>query len=482
MAIVGIFNRIRYIVTLTFLLSILQHVLRVTSTTATEGIFEEIPSTNISIPLFLIDKSYMAYIYVGTSFPSLEHDKPYSAQKKIVIVDTGSKNLVLPCKPCKQCGGNHFSPYPYDLEESSTDTTPKCHEGCVFKTSKPCTIHPMNKLWKSDKCEFHQKYSEGSVITGFEVNDWVWFGPDDERNSVDFYMQYGIFHTFGCQTKENGMIRDQYADGVFGLGLLQYDDDDRDRRNQYVHFVNTMLKNRLVHHFAFSMCLSKDAGILSLGGTSLHPYTDDLQNNTIMQRQPRHLQRMIFEPLRKSTYYKVKVRSFFVGKERVNININIDHYDDDDDDDDDTDSRETINAFNDERGTIIDSGTTESYFPEALAEPFREAWKKARGGAGPATEYDDESHLFSFEEFSSLPVITIVLSHGYKWNIEPRYYASTDELDIDFERGWEGKVEFEFQLNFDESKGCVLGANVMMGHDILFDLSQQRVGIAKSIC
>lgn len=460
------------------LLHILQHVSFI-SATKISGIFEDIPSTNISIPLYSIDNSYMAYIYIGTSMSSLDQETSNSAQKKLVIVDTGSKNLVLPCKPCKFCGKNHFSPYPYDMKESSTDITLKCYEGCTFPTSKECTKSFFSEKMNFHKCEFRQKYSEGSIIKGFEVNDWVWFGLPDERKSVDFYMQYGVFHTFGCQTKETGLIREQYADGVFGLGLLRLDNDyKKERKKEHVHFVKTMYQNRLVNHVAFSICLSKDAGILSLGGTSLRSNTDTLPDRNTLQNQPRHLEPMAFEPLRKSSYYKIKVKSFYVGDQKVDLHISID----DDEDDDDTD-KSAENPFNDGRGTIIDSGTSESYFPKVVAEPFRDAWEKSMTRGDSAKEYDDdESHIYSFEDFTSLPNITIVLSHGYEWVIEPRYYLSTDEKDIDFERGWDGEIEFDFQIHFVESKGCVLGANAMIGHDILFDLSHQRVGIAKSIC
>jgi hypothetical protein len=328
---------------------------------------------------------------------------------------------------------------------------------------------------KFNKCEFHQKYSEGSMIKGFEVNDWVWFGSLDERKSVDFYMQYGVFHTFGCQTKETGLIHDQYADGIFGLGLLRYDDDNMDANTSHDHFVKTMYKNRLVNHIAFSICLMEDDGILSLGGTSLHLYTDILQQGMNVPNQPRHLERMTFEPLRKSSYYKVKIKSFFVGDEQVDLDVSMD------DDDDNTDEP-AKNPFNEGKGTIIDSGTSKTYFPKVLAEPFRKAWGKSRRREGFSEDYDDESQSYSFEEFSSLPDLTIVLSHGYEWVIEPRYYLLAEEKDIDLELGWKGKIEFEFQLQFDEPIGCILGANAMMGYDILFDLSQQRVGIAKSIC
>jgi hypothetical protein len=38
------------------------------------------------------------------------------------------------------------------------------------------------------------------------------------------------------------------------------------------------------------------------------------------------------------------------------------------------------------------------------------------------------------------------------------------------------------RLYFSESYGGVLGANFMMGHDIFFDVENQRVGFAESEC
>ena len=83
----------------------------------------EIPQTSFSVPLFAAHQSHHAYIYIGSP-----------AQRRLVIVDTGSITLVLPCNPCRRCGKNHFSANYFSLEMSTTDIVSPCSD-CVFPSN-----------------------------------------------------------------------------------------------------------------------------------------------------------------------------------------------------------------------------------------------------------------------------------------------------------------------------------------------------------
>ena len=80
----------------------------------------QIPHTTYSVPLFAAHQSHHAYIYIGSP-----------AQRRLVIVDTGSKVLVFPCDPCRKCGRSHFSADFFSLATSTTDITSPCDD-CVF--------------------------------------------------------------------------------------------------------------------------------------------------------------------------------------------------------------------------------------------------------------------------------------------------------------------------------------------------------------
>lgn len=81
----------------------------------------QLPRTDFAFPLFAARDSHHIHVYIGSP-----------PQRRIVIVDTGSRLLVFPCHPCNQCGTKHVSGGYFDPEISSTDSTNDCNQ-CVFK-------------------------------------------------------------------------------------------------------------------------------------------------------------------------------------------------------------------------------------------------------------------------------------------------------------------------------------------------------------
>jgi hypothetical protein len=47
---------------------------------------------------------------------------------------------------------------------------------------------------------------------------------------------------------------------------------------------------------------------------------------------------------------------------------------------------------------------------------------------------------------------------------------------------WTGKRGFTSRIYVDEPHGAVLGANMMMGHDVYFDIANRRLGVARATC
>ena len=85
-----------------------------------------VPLTDLSVPLFETKYSHHVHVYVGSP-----------PQRRIVIVDTGSRVLVFPCEPCIHCGTNHVSKSYFDPKISSTDVRNDCYN-CVFR--KPASV------------------------------------------------------------------------------------------------------------------------------------------------------------------------------------------------------------------------------------------------------------------------------------------------------------------------------------------------------
>ena len=147
---------------------------------------------NAIIPLHAVKGSHHVHLYIGSP-----------PQRQVLILDTGSRLMAFTCQPCLDCG-KHVSPVYFDPDRSTT-TTIASSDHCLFEKST-------QKL--SGKCEFVQRYTEGSTLKAYEIEDVVWLGTDDENESIEEYMKLHTIFTFGCLTSEGGLFLTQYADGT----------------------------------------------------------------------------------------------------------------------------------------------------------------------------------------------------------------------------------------------------------------------------
>lgn len=127
------------------------------------------------------------------------------------IIDTGSDTLAFPCENCE--GGNCGS-----------------HQNTRFITSKSKTFNfdincNVKEYYRSNRiCEFRKKYAEGSTLKGFLADDYVKFKnsrPVNDYKLTKFNRKLKkdlkLMAEFGCTTKETGLFKSQYADGILGL-------------------------------------------------------------------------------------------------------------------------------------------------------------------------------------------------------------------------------------------------------------------------
>ncbi|KAL3805465.1 hypothetical protein ACHAW5_007137 [Stephanodiscus triporus] len=165
-------------------------------------------------------------------------------------------------------------------------------------------------------------------------------------------------------------------------------------------------------------------------------------------------------------------------------------------------------------GVIIDSGTTDTYLPHALLEPFEKAWEEALGGTGVMGKYDNDPREMTPEEVRSLPTILLVL-RGHEQsnavNVENAVVGMTrshadmfpsdnnlpeedpvSDVDVVVAIPPEHYMEESSQLPglytsrvyFTERYMAqpILGSNFLMGHEVLFDNGLGRIGFAESHC
>ena len=301
------------------------------------------------------------------------------------------------------------------------------------------------------------------------MEDICWLGTDNFEESMKIHMFLAVPLSFGCETEETGLIANQYADGMkyltlffhshhmplFNLIFWKYTTGIMGLSKAGDNIVTQMYNSQVLKHNAFSLCLTRSAGIMSIGGTVLsYPSNKHLEP---MQREPL---------LPRDHYYVVEIAVVHVG----NIMVG---------------TKKTIaNSFNSGKGTVIDSGTADMYLPSAISDEFQNAWKSI---IGDEKWLHNKAISYTYDDFQKLPNITFTLSKGYRWVIQPIQYmeeqfqAGTIKESI-INQGWEGLKTFTNRIYLDEPRGCVLGANAMYNHDILFDIENSRIGIASADC
>lgn len=388
---------------------------------------DSVPIASVTVPLHAKAGTHHAYIYVGSP-----------PQRQTLIVDTGSRIMAFPCEPCKQCG-KHASASYFDPALSTTDVPPKCGE-CHFPGAS-CD---------AGKCSLTQKYTEGSTWTAFELEDIIWLGTHDTDESIEHHLEFAVPFAFGCQISETGLFTTQYADGI--MGLMRHP----------ASIMDAIYNSGAIQRKAFSLCFTSTGGNMALGGTSSGVKHHEPMDYTALKRG--------------DGMYTVVVESVHVGDFLI------------------TKTRGLLGAFNTRKGTIIDSGTTDTYLPAQITDPFLKAWKRLTD-----VPFSNRKQQFSHESFHSLPVITFTFQGGVKITIRPESYMEAMEVKRekrlsvenmsnkndntnDVKVRWEGTRPFTNRIYVDEPIGAVLGANAMIGHDILFDIEGARIGIARADC
>ena len=380
------------------------------------------PAANVTVPLHAHSGTHHVHIYVGSP-----------PQRQTLIVDTGSRVMSFPCKPCRTCG-SHASPY-FDPAASTTYKSSRCGK-CLLEGISTCSLF-------GEQCELSQKYTEGSSWSASEVEDLVWLGTPDVLESVEDHMQLAVPFAFGCQTSSRGLFKKQYADGI--LGLARHD----------TSIVSAYYQAGAILRNAFSLCMTREGGHMSVGGSLPKKH---------------HLQPMQMTPItREHGWYSVEVDAIYVGDIMVA--------------DKNTKKGSLMKAVNSGKGCILDSGTTDTYLPSSLSKAFEAAVHNWTGGL---TDFSRRLRvkIYTFAQFQALPEITFVLANNATISIHPNNYMEgvlfqdgTEEV-----QSWKGTKQLTNRIYLEDKEGAVLGANALLGHDILYDVQGHQIGIAKAEC
>jgi hypothetical protein len=226
---------------------------------------------------------------------------------------------------------------------------------------------------------------------------------------------------------EKGLFENQYADGILGLAPHE------------TSIISKMFTVGAIPRNAFALCFSRLGGHLSLGGTPTHHHLEPMRYSNMTQNQGWY----------SLAVEQVKVGDIIIVKE------------------------DNSHIFAQGKGTILDSGTTDTFLPLAIAEFLANAWRTWSG-----LEYSNQARFYSFQEFELLPDISFTFSGNVTLIMTPEFFMEGVHDTIP----WRGKRELTNRIYADEPIGAVLGANAMSGYDVLFDVQDHRIGLARADC
>ncbi|WVZ00691.1 hypothetical protein V8G54_026760 [Vigna mungo] len=267
-------------------------------------------SHRIDVLLLLINLLYFTKVQLGT--PPVEF---------YVQIDTGSDVLWVSCNSCSGCpqtSGLQIQLNFFDPGSSSTSSLiacsdQRCNSG-IQSSDASCSS-------QNNQCSYTFQYGDGSGTSGYYVSDMMHLNTIFE-GSVTTNSTAPV--VFGCSNQQSGDLTksDRAVDGIFGFGQQEMS-------------VISQLSSQGIAPRVFSHCLKGDSsggGILVLGEI-VEP---NIVYTSLVPAQP---------------HYNLNLQSISVNGQTLQIDS-------------------SVFATSNNRGTIVDSGTTLAYLAEEAYDPF----------------------------------------------------------------------------------------------------------------
>ncbi|CAL5326184.1 unnamed protein product [Camellia sinensis] len=276
------------------------------------------------------------------------------------------------------------------------------------------------------QCVYDRQYAEMSSSSGVLGEDIISFG-----NESALAPQRAVF---GCENVETGDLYSQHADGIMGLGHGDLSVVDQ-------------LVDRGVISDSFSLCyggMDVGGGAMILGGISPPA-------NMVFSRS---------DPAR-SPYYNIELKEMHVAGKKLSLNPSV---------------------FDGKYGTILDSGTTYAYLPEAAFQAFKDAIVKELHSLkqirGPDPNYNDICFSGAGSDVSQLsktfPIVDMVFGNGQKLSLSPENYLFRHS-----------KAHGAYCLGiFQNGKDptTLLGGIVVRNTLVMYDREHEKIGFWKTNC
>ncbi|XVF56402.1 hypothetical protein PTKIN_Ptkin06aG0117900 [Pterospermum kingtungense] len=362
---------------------------------------------------------------VGLYFAQIRLGNP--SKEYYVQVDTGSDILWVNCAGCDKCPTKSdlgLELTLYDPKKSSTSSLVYCdHDFCTSTYDGPLPG------CKPDlQCQYNVVYGDGSSTAGYFVKDAI------QLQQVTGNLQTGYTNgtvIFGCGAKQSGELgtSSEALDGILGFGQA-----NSSMISQLAAAGN--VKRMFAH------CLDNisGGGIFAIGDI-ISPKV----NTTPMVPNQVH--------------YNIVLKAIEVGSDQLQLSTSI------------FDSGE-------QKGTIVDSGTTLAYLPSRIYEPLMNKIL-SRQPALKLHTVEDQFTCCNFDKNvdDGFPVVKFHFEGSLVLVVYPHEYLFQIREDI-WCFGWQNSG----MESKDGSEMILLGDLVLSNKLVIYDIENQTIGWTEYDC
>ncbi|XP_050379859.1 uncharacterized protein LOC126797243 [Argentina anserina] len=348
-----------------------------------------------------------------------------------LILDTGSDLNWIQCAPCYDCfeqNGPH-----YDPKDSTSFSNIGCHDPKCQLVSSPEPPQPCKA--ENQTCPYFYWYGDSSNTTGDFALETFTVNLTSPAGKAEYRKVENVM--FGCGHWNRGLFHG--AAGLLGLGRGPLSFASQ-LQSLYGHSFSYCLVDRNSDtNVSSKLIFGEDKALLS------HP-----------QLNYTSLVAGIDNPV--DTFYYVQIKSILVGGEVVKIP-------------EDAWKLSSEGAG----GTIIDSGTTLSYFADPAYEIIKEAFLKKIKGYPVVKDFPvlDPCYNVSGVEKLELPEFAIVFADGAVWDFPVENYFIQIEPQ---------EVICLAILGTPKSALSIIGNYQQQNFHILYDTKKSRLGYAPMNC
>ncbi|VFQ72428.1 unnamed protein product [Cuscuta campestris] len=363
------------------------------------------------------DSVGLYYAKIGIGTPALDY---------YVQVDTGSDIMWVNCIGCTECprrGYHGMELSFYNPKDSLTGQLILCNQ----KFCKDMLRDTVASCYGNTSCYYTEVYGDGSYSMGYFVKDIVQY--DQVSGDLQTKSSNGSV-IFGCGATESDDLSssDDALDGVIGFG-----------KSNSSMISQLASSGRVRKMFAHCLDGVNGGGIFAIG----HVVEPKVTMTPLIPNQ---------------SHYNVNMTAVRVGREFLNLST-------------------YVYMDGDNRGAIIDSGTTLAYLPEVIYHQLVKKILSWQPGLKLRT-VNDEYTCFKFSESvdDGFPPVTLYFQNSLTLNVTPQEYLFPyDDL---FCIGWQNSgIQTRDRKNI-----TLLGDLVLSNKLVLYDLENQAIGWTEYNC